>query len=269
MRQVLIYELRYPGIRPSDLEPQAASDLMNLLTLMEHGVAEAAVSLHFFEAAMQSAARGRRSASERDWQADSTKRQAVEARLMAQVPVNPSAEGRWQAQQAVWDEASQEVRREAWREGEWPDSYQHAVPFLYAKSFLYAVDSVAQALALLTKEPWANDTIQTVAAEWETAFPTIRKVRNTSQHQEERILRRGPGGKAITTQAIDNPMIKAPEGSVTILNHLNGNHFGCTMVDGHFGEVEVSGETLIATGSLVQGTIDAFAWNGPGRYAPS
>lgn len=265
----MIYELRYPGIRPSVLETRTASDLMSLLFLMENGVAEAAVSLHFFEAAIQSAASGRRSHSERDWQAESTKRQAVEARLMAQIPVGLPAEERWHAQQTVSDEASQEVRREAWREGEWPDSYQHAVPFLYAKSFLYAVDSVAQALALLTREPWANDTIQTVAAEWETAFPTIRKVRNTSQHQEERILRRGPGGKAIRTQAIDNPMIKAPEGAVTILNNLNGNLFGCTMVDGHFGEVEVSRETLLATGNLVQRTIDAFAWKGPGRYVPS
>lgn len=50
-RRMLVHELRYPGSRPVGLDSEAAHALTCLLGLMESGVAEAAVSLHFFEQA--------------------------------------------------------------------------------------------------------------------------------------------------------------------------------------------------------------------------
>ena len=184
------------------------------------------------------------------------------------MPADLTAEQRWAAQDRAREEARQEVKRQAWRAGEWPDSYRHTIPFLYAKAFLYAVDAVAQALATMAREPWAPNSINGIASDWERAFPTVRAVRSTSQHEDERILGRRQGNQKIDLKPIDNGMILAPGGGVTVLSSLNNNRFGCTMADGHFGEVEVSSATLTAVGELTQRTIDAFVWQGPGRFAP-
>lgn len=267
--RVHIYELHYPGTRPVELDDEASQALTCLLSLMERGVAEAAVSLHFFEEARHDMSRHRpQPPSVEEWERARTLEQSVEARLMSQLAADLTPEQRWVAQNRVRDEARQEVKRQIWREGEWPDAYRHTIPFLYAKSFLYAVDAVAQALATMTTEPWAPETINGIASEWQNAFPTVRAVRNTSQHEDERALGRRFGGKQIHLQPIDSGMIHAPEAGVTVLSNLNGNRFGCTMADGHFGEVEVSAPTLEAVGSLAQGTINCFSWEGPGRFAP-
>lgn len=267
MRNMLIYEIRYSGSRAVGLDDEAAHALTGLLMLMESGVAEAAVSLHFFEAAMNDPEPFRVPNAE-EWNRESESRRSAAAKLMAELPSAQTREERWNAEQRVHEEASQEVHREAWRRGEWPRSYKHAVPFVYAKAFLYSVDSVAQALGTLAKEPWAPATISSIATAWEHRFPTIRQVRNTSQHQDERLLGRRQGNKKIALQPIVSGPIHAPGGGVTVLNNLNGNRFGCTMSDGHFGEIEVSQSTLVAVGSLTQQSIDAFTWEGVGRYAP-
>ncbi len=53
------------------------------------------------------------------------------------------------------------------------------------------------------------------------------------------------------------------------MNSLHNNRYGCTMADGHYGQVEVSQTSLRATANLVQGTLDAFDWTGPERSSPS
>lgn len=269
MGRVFIYELRYPGIRPVGLDDDAAHALTSLLGLMERGVAEAAVSLHFFEQAHSDMSQNRPPPPSPDeWQRQAAIEQAVEGQLLDQLPADLTPEQRWATQDRVRDEARQEMKRQAWRAGEWPDSYKHNIPFLYAKAFLYAVDAVAQALATMAREPWAPEGINGIAADWQTAFPTVRSVRNTSQHEDERVLGRRPGNQQIELQPINNGMIHAPGGGVTVLSNLNGNRFGCTMADGHFGEVEVSNATLEAVGALAQRSISAFSWEGPGRFAP-
>lgn len=120
----------------------------------------------------------------------------------------------------------------------------------------------------MAREQWASEAIVAIATDWETAFPILRAVRNTSQHQDERILGRRQGGKKVQSQPVDSRVIQAPGGSVTVLSNLDGNRFGCTMADGHFGEVEVSSTTLASVGILTQQTLDAFTWAGPSRLAP-
>lgn len=266
---VFIYELRYPGTWVTGLADEGRHALTSLLSLMEGGVAEAAVSLHFFEeAAIDGRARPQRP-SPQDWQERAAKERAIEEQLLSQLPPDLAPEQRWAAQDQARDEARQEVTRQAWRQGKWPNSYRHTVPFLYAKAFLYAVDAVAQALATMAREPWAPETISAIATDWEHAFPTVREVRNTSHHEDERVLGRRHGNKQIELQPIDNEMIQAPGGGITVLSSLNGNRYGCTMADGHFGEVEVSSTTLEAVGTLTQRTINAYSWDGPARFVPS
>jgi len=39
-------------------------------------------------------------------------------------------------------------------------------------------------------------------------------------------------------------MVSAPNGGLLILNSLNGAKYGSTMADGHYGEVDVSPESM-------------------------
>lgn len=248
---------------------EAAHALTSLVGLMERGVAETAVSLHFFEQARSDMSGHRpQPPSPEEWQQQAAIERAIEAQFLSQLPIDPTPEQRWAAQDRAREEARQEVKRRAWRAGEWPDSYRHTIPFLYAKAFLYAVDAVAQALATMAREPWAPDSIDDITSDWQRAFPAVRAVRNTSQHEDERILGRRQGNQKIDLKPIDNGTIHDPGGDVTVLSELNNNRFGCTMADGHFGEIEVSSATLNAVGELTQRTIDAFVWQEPGRFAP-
>lgn len=264
-----VCELYFPGNYVTGLDGKSAAALMALFMLMETGLAEGAVSLDFFEGVRSGTASAPdpyliREESARDRQLE----RAVEMRLRRGLPSGLSGKERWDAETRIFEEAQQEVRRGKWQRGEWPKSYKHHVPFVYAKAFLYAIDSVAQALAIMAKEPWAPDAIRAIAADWESGFPTVRAVRNSSQHQEERALGRGPQNRPLAAKPVASGGILAPDG-VMVLGNLNGNRFGCTMADGHFGEVEVSATTLGMAGAMVQRSIEAFTWVGSGRFVPT
>ncbi|MXF14398.1 hypothetical protein FQ010_27010, partial [Escherichia coli] len=76
-------------------------------------------------------------------------------------------------------------------------------------------------------------------------FPDLRGVRNSTQHREDRARGLGVGRepKPLNLQPISNTFINAPQGAL-ILNNLNGTKFGSTMSDGHYGEVDISPESL-------------------------
>jgi hypothetical protein len=52
---------------------------------------------------------------------------------------------------------------------------------------------------------------------------------------------------------------------------LNGRHFGCTVEDGTYAEVEVSDATVEVARAAVQRVYDALPWRTHGcpRYIPS
>lgn len=67
---------------------------------------------------------------------------------------------------------------------------------------------------------------------------------------------------------IKNNMIYS-EGGALVLNSLNGNNYGNTMADGHYGEVEVSIESLIFIRDCIQEIINSLKWKGPKGHYPS
>lgn len=113
-----VYELRYPGIRPTGLDDEAAHALTSVVGLTERGVAEAAVSLHFFEQARSDMLAQRpQPPSPEEWQQEAAFERAIEARLLDQLPAELAAEQRWAAHDRAREEARQEVKRQAWRAG--------------------------------------------------------------------------------------------------------------------------------------------------------
>ncbi len=75
-------------------------------------------------------------------------------------------------------------------------------------------------------------------------------------------------GAKIDLKPIDNTLVKAP-GGVLMLNCLNGSKYGSTMADGHYGEVDVSPESMERLQSVLIEVLNCFNWSGPKRHLPS
>jgi hypothetical protein len=99
-------------------------------------------------------------------------------------------------------------------------------------------------------------------------FPTLKDMRDTVQHVEDRGLGLGKNGKPLDLKPVDNGMIKAPRGAIGI-NNLNGNKYGNTASDGHYKEAAVSGDSLVKARDCIQHAINAFRWTGGMRHHPT
>src|SRR5439155_8339019 len=95
------------------------------------------------------------------------------------------------------------------------------------------------------------------------SFPTLREVRNSAQHVEDRIRGLGRGRQPLNLKPVQNQMVNAPAGGVLIVDSLNGNKFGGTLANGEYGEIEVSIASLERVRELVEVLIDSFPWKGP------
>jgi hypothetical protein len=69
---------------------------------------------------------------------------------------------------------------------------------------------------------------------YHSSFPSLREVRNSVQHIEDRGRGLGRGEKPLDLKPVANRMVNAPEGAL-ILQGLNGTKYGATMADGHYG----------------------------------
>ena len=75
-------------------------------------------------------------------------------------------------------------------------------------------------------------------------------------------------GKPIKVKPVSNRLVNSPAGGFVMLENLINNRFGSTMADGHYGEVDVSPDTLEAAGTAVQSVINVFKWKGPPQHWP-
>ena len=162
-------------------------------------------------------------------------------------------------------------KREQWSNGLIPREFEQNLPFIYARAFLYAIDSFAKFLAILVQEDNAPEELAKFHAQFNYTFPHLRGVRNTAQHLEDRARGLGAGRnpQPLDLKPITNSLINAPGGGVLALNCLNGSKYGSTMSDGHYGEVDVSPESLEVLQTILQGVLDSFNWRGPKQHAPS
>lgn len=172
-----------------------------------------------------------------------------------------------------WDEIQFEVdvrfKREQWSNGRIPREFEHSIPFLYARAFLYALDTFDKFLGVLSKVNGITEEIAKLHEQMALAFPHLRGVRNSAQHLEDRARSLGPGGKPLNLKPIENNLVDAPGGGVLMLNCLNGSNYGSTMSDGHYGEVDVSAESMIKLQGILKAVLQSFKWKGPRKHAPS
>lgn len=166
-------------------------------------------------------------------------------------------------------EAEVRFKRLQWEKGQMPREFQHKVPFVYARAFLYALDGFEKFLKVLMETENAPTELVSVYKKMAEIFPNLRGVRNTAHHLEDRSRSLGKGGKRLILKPVDTEFIKAADGGVLILDSLAGSKYGATMEDGHFGEVDVSQESMAALQGLLTEVMNAFSWTGSRQHKPN
>src|SRR5690606_21961775 len=134
------------------------------------------------------------------------------------------------------------------------------LPFMHDKSFIRGQDRLEWLLAYLKKIPRVPAAAIPIIDSFTSS--AVREVRHSVAHYEDRTRGLGPGNRPLSLQPIDNGLINAPSGALALEN-LRGNHFGTTLADGSYGEVEISAKTLEAAVNTIQQVIDCFDWEGP------
>ena len=201
------------------------------------------------------------------WERDSQRRSAIQ-RAVEQERGNNLSHDNWEE---IYFETEIRFKREKWTNGGIPREFEHSRPFLYVRAFLYALDAFDKFLSVLAREPQVPREVANLHARMAEEFPNLRGVRNTAQHLEDRARGLGAGRnpQPLELKPITNNFINAPGGGVLILNSLNGSKYGCTMSDGHYGEIDVSPESVQRLQAVLQELLLLFKWRGPKQHAPS
>lgn len=256
MNDRLAFELRIPGTWLTLPDRDAAWEVSGQIATVVSAFDEASLALIRFEQYQQ---RARPTDTHETWEAQAERKTQIRRHLE-----HEAAQGMRQFSDPA--ELYAEVARldmiEAFHRGELPRQIAHHEPFMYAKAFLYAADTIDKVLSKLAEHPALLDEAKEACLAFKDVLPHLREVRNSAQHIEDRARGMGRGGKALELKPIDNAMIKAPGGAL-VLNSLNGNRYGSTMADGHYGEVEVSASTLSAMRDAIEAVVNAMQWRGP------
>jgi len=260
---VYIYEITLPGTWLDYEDRDWSWTIEGLLRHLEGQFYEANLSMNMFLHSLQS---NKPNHSMEQWEADSRRRNEI--RQM----VEEKYGGRFKHEnwEAVHNETEVIFKREQWQAGRLPREFEHNQPFIFARSFLYAIDSFDKFLKVLSKTDGVPNVITTLYDEFGKAFPDLRGVRNTAQHMEDRARGLGAGRnpQPLDLKPVDNQMVKASSGAL-MLNCLNGTKYGNTMADGHYGEVDVSPPSMEALHSIFQQVLTSFKWKGSQRHLPS
>ena len=259
-----IVELVWPGTWLDLSDQSQASELTGLLHLLESALAEANLSLVMFERCQGSIAA--MASSQDAWRADVAELREAERRLETGLPPTP-VEQRFAALEDIRIQAATEVLRARAARGLVPAELLHHEPFIWARAFVYALDSIRRTLIVVAQQPTATAAAE-ACIELDQRIPDLVGVRDTAHHPEDRIRKLDKRGRPITPQPIDNNMFKAPGGGVLVLDNLNGSRYGCTLSDGRFAEVDVSAASLFAARDVIQRVVDSLPWRGPRRLSP-
>lgn len=153
------------------------------------------------------------------------------------------------------------LKQEKINQGLFPQSMESALPFIYAKSFIYSLDTIEKLINVMVNQPSVPDAISTINTMMGESFPDLIHVRNSAHHTEDRVLGlRGQRKKTeIELQPIDDVGLKS-DGGMLVLSHLAGSTYCCTLADGRIGKVEVTRESLDIVRGIIQSVIDSFQW---------
>ncbi|WP_312581131.1 hypothetical protein [Atlantibacter hermannii] len=258
---MIIFELTKPGNFLASTDWEWAHKIEILLSNIEQAFVEANVSLNLFITEYSKNIELAKPLL-KSWEEERKRRDDLENLIRQEMGLN-----QYDHNDALNFEVDARFKREQWGQGELPRSHSHALIFLYAKSFLYALDSIDRFLYVLSSEPGVPENLKIIHQGISAVLPHLREVRNSSHHLEDR-ARGLVFGKPLKLKPIDSGGIYAPNGAL-VLNNLHGTKFGTTMANGHFGEVDVSTESLGKIREIVQAVFDSFEWRGKKQHLPN
>lgn len=259
--RMYIAELTYPGTWLDYPDAKWGRTIERLLSSAESPLAEAALALTWFEVEQRKPLNAQ---ARTEPEADATSLRPFEVALADELGPGPYDSAQVLA---LHSRLELEAKREKWKRGILPESYQRQLVFMHAKSFLLALDRIDRIVGVLIKMPNLPEAVVQAKQAFDAALPTLRGVRDSVAHHEDRSRGLGKDGKRLRLKPVDNQLARVP-GGVLILESLNGRNFGSTMADGQYGEVPVTSASLAVANQLVQAIIQAFRWKGHPHHWP-
>lgn len=245
-------------------------DVEMLCHLLSDCVADLVVSLSLFEQAQVAASRRVRSAPTADrtaWQRESERRRAREVELEAAAGLVWGAPDYFERSEEIREQVRREAQREEWERDGGPETYRRRLIFIHARSFVTTLAALQRALGAIC----AYDLPAAITADLErardgfaAALPGLKGVRDSTAHVEDRIRGRQKFGQKIAPKPVINSMIHAPQGGALLIESLNNQHFGGTIADGTYAEVEIADVTTEIARAAVQAVFDCLPWR-PGH----
>lgn len=255
---MIIFELIKPGVSPTVNDPEAEARLSQTLNAIIQCFYKANTALNLFEDESVNTPKyySQQFDNNEKWLA---RRAFHEEKYRNENSIQP-----FEYPDDMSFKLDVAIQRERWGEGFLPFQMTICIADIYAQSFLNSVDLIRKYIKSLSHDKLLPHKIKNIYIEFKEAFPDLEGVRNSLQHQEQRLkgefIRKGRPEK-IDLKPFDVGIIQS-NGETLIGEGLLGNAMISTMEDGHLGCLEVSIDTLNTLGEFVQKLLDGFEWVG-------
>lgn len=148
-------------------------------------------------------------------------------------------------------------KRNAWAHGIVPRQIESAEHLIYAKAFVFAFDTIIEALKNLNDSKLVPEKLKELKDE----FPSLKGIRNTSHHLGDRVV----GLKLVGRKKVQIN----PEGQNIALNNHGNGAFKTMMEDGTQGSIKITHASLEIMGGILQEILDSYEWFGNKQHFPS
>jgi hypothetical protein len=183
-RKPLIFDVTTPGtwLDYPDRDSAWKIKIERLLQSLRDQFYEANAALNLFvEASARQSSQFMIPTSEQR-RADAEQREQIRRQVEADLGLEDSPKS-WHR---IDHETEVRFKREKWASGHVPPELESKVLPIFARAFVYALDSFDKFLAVLAKEPGVPARVGELSDSFADLFPGLRGVRNTTHHLEDR-----------------------------------------------------------------------------------
>jgi hypothetical protein len=139
------------------------------------------------------------------------------------------------------------------------DPYARRAPFLFARSFLFALDMIGKTLRGMGDEAGVPLGVKSASAWFSQQLPGLVQIRDSAHHADERAVGEARRKPVQPKPILGQGGIMAP-GGAHVMDHLTNSTYGCTSADGEFLQVDVTAATAEIARAAIQQAIDALPW---------
>lgn len=246
-----IFDLNYPGTQLQFEDEEVKREIESMIRNIEGIVTEAAISLSMFESC-----REQNSDSMSEWERSAELKQQIDNQIKEEV-----GEDYFKNFDRYQLLSEKRLRARKAELGILPSSYIHKIPFMHAHGFVYALDSFGKFLEEFCKYEGIPEQVKQCYDEFNFSFPSVRKIRNSALHIEDRV--RGYGtwkdkkqGKKMSTNGFLG------------LSNLENNHLCYTIDDGSYQRVEINQAALDVLVKITNDLLTSFQWVGSPNIGP-